>query len=121
MKPVKFFVAITTIVAFLSTVSANPVGGWQPIENIHSYRVQEIAKFAVGMHNLENGFKHRLRLVSIRRGLVQVVDGLNYKLDVMAAGGNRLDSDGSMYRTEFYVRRGAMELKYFTPIFEGLN
>ncbi|CAI0466057.1 unnamed protein product [Linum tenue] len=121
MKPVTFLVALTTVAVVLSTVSASPYGGWQPIKNIHNYRIQEIAKFAVGMHNYENNFKHPLRLVSIRRGLVQVVDGMNYKLDVMVAEGNSLDSRGSMYRTEVHVRLGAMELIFFTRIVKGLN
>ncbi|CAL1385941.1 unnamed protein product [Linum trigynum] len=117
MKPATFLVALTTVAVILSVVRADPYGGWQPIKNIHSHRVQEIARFAVGMYNLENGFKHWLRLASIRRGFTQVVDGVNYKLDVTVAGGNR----GSMYRTEVYERRGSLELKYFTPIYEGLN
>ncbi|CAL1396792.1 unnamed protein product [Linum trigynum] len=121
MKPVTFLVALTTVAVVLSTVSASPYGGWQPIENIHNYRIQEIAKFAVRMHNLENNFKHPLRLVSIRRGLVQVVDGMNYKLDVMVAGSNSLDSRGSMYRTEVHVTLGTMELMFFTRIVKGIN
>ncbi|CAI0457909.1 unnamed protein product [Linum tenue] len=121
MKPVKFLVALITVAVVLSSVSANPYGGWQPIKNIHTYRVQEIAKSAVAMHNWENNFMHRLTLVSIRRGLFQVADGVNYKLDVMAAGGNGLDSKGSMYRTEVHERLGTLELKFFTRIFEGLN
>ncbi|CAL1353764.1 unnamed protein product [Linum trigynum] len=121
MKPVTFLVTLITFVVVLSSVSANPYGGWQPIKSIHTYRVKEIDKFAVGMHNLENDFKHRLRLVNIRRGLFQVADDVNYKLDVMADGGNRLDSKGSMYQTEVHERLGVLELKFFTPIYEGLN
>ncbi|CAI0440178.1 unnamed protein product [Linum tenue] len=117
MKPVTFLVALTTVAVVLSAVSANPYGGWQPIKNIHSHRVQEIARFAVGMHNMENNFKHPLRLTSIRRGLFQVVDGVNYRLDVTVAGGN----GGSMYRTEVHERLGALELMFFTPIYKELN
>ncbi|CAL1396374.1 unnamed protein product [Linum trigynum] len=121
MKPITFFVSLITIAIVLSSVTANPYGGWQPIKNIHTYRVQEIAKFAVAMHNRENNFKHRLRLASIRRGLFQVVDGVNYKLDVMVVGGNTFDSNGRMYRTEVHESLGALELKFFTPIFKELN
>ncbi|CAL1385946.1 unnamed protein product [Linum trigynum] len=122
MKPATtFLVAITTIAIVLSTASASSLGGWQRIKNTNDYRVWEVAEFAVGIYNVKNHFKHPLRLVSIGSAEVQVVDGLNYLLIVMATAIDSLNSPIVMYRTEVHERLGVKELKFFTPIFDGLN
>ncbi|CAL1385947.1 unnamed protein product [Linum trigynum] len=95
MKPVTFLVALTTVAIVLSTISANHASRWRPIKNIHNYRVQVIAEFAVDMLNLKTNFIYPLRLTRLQGEYVP---------------------NGSSQETWHTI-----ELKYFTPIYEGLN
>ncbi|XP_073016721.1 cysteine proteinase inhibitor 1-like [Primulina eburnea] len=65
------------------------VGGWQPIKDLNSPNVLEIAKFAVSVHNKKSNAK--LQFVKVVKGESQVVEGMNYKLVITAndvAAGN---------------------------------
>ncbi|CAL1352141.1 unnamed protein product [Linum trigynum] len=122
MKPVMLLVAITTVAVILSTARENP-GGWQSIKNLNDERIKMVAEYAVYVHSYQNNFKLPLRLVSIRSGEVQFVDGVNYRLMVTVVPFGSPNSEGIVYRTKVHVsldRRDA-RLKYFTPIYDGLN
>ncbi|CAL1352144.1 unnamed protein product [Linum trigynum] len=122
MKPITFLVAITTVAVILSTVRAMP-GGWQPIKNTNDERVKMVGQYAVYVYNFKNDYKNPLRLVNVRSGQIQFVNGVNYRLIITVAPTYGLDSEGIVYGTEVSVSpdRNTAGLKYFAPINKGLN
>ncbi|XP_052208047.1 cysteine proteinase inhibitor 1-like [Diospyros lotus] len=61
------------------------VGGWQPIQDLSSPEVQDLAKFAIAEDNKAAGAK--LEFQSVVRGEQQVVAGMNYRLVIAALDG----------------------------------
>ncbi|KAF6161924.1 hypothetical protein GIB67_014126 [Kingdonia uniflora] len=58
------------------------VGDWKPIKDVNDPHIQEIAKFAVSEHN--NQAKSELKFQSVIKGESQVVNGINYRLNIAA-------------------------------------
>ncbi|XP_019171504.1 PREDICTED: cysteine proteinase inhibitor 5-like [Ipomoea nil] len=64
-------------------------GGWSPIKDLKDPVVVEIANFAINTHNKEA--KSNLIFKSVIGGESQIVEGLNYKLDIEVEEGNCLN------------------------------
>ncbi|XP_019171637.1 PREDICTED: cysteine proteinase inhibitor 5-like [Ipomoea nil] len=64
-------------------------GGWSPIKDLKDPVVVEIANFAINTHNKEA--KSNLVFKSVIGGESQIIEGLNYKLDIEVEEGNCLN------------------------------
>ncbi|CAL1361873.1 unnamed protein product [Linum trigynum] len=112
MKAISFLITIATLSFFLSDATAT--GGWRPIKNVNDEHVLEIAEFAVKTYSWQIG--RSLELITVRRGIVQVVaGGKSYEL-VLTASPPHLDLapvqyKAVVYENVFHVKK----LVYFRP------
>ncbi|XP_022142674.1 cysteine proteinase inhibitor 1-like [Momordica charantia] len=60
-------------------------GGYEAIKNVNDPYIQSLGKFAVEEHNRKA--KDDLKFEKVKSGLVQIVDGTNYSLQVQAIDG----------------------------------
>ena len=58
------------------------IGGWTPIKNISDPHVQYLGEYAVTAHNEEKGTS--LKFEKVISGETQLVNGINYRLDIEA-------------------------------------
>ncbi|KAG8370780.1 hypothetical protein BUALT_Bualt13G0019100 [Buddleja alternifolia] len=82
------FVLISIFVASIS-YEVIATGEYQPIPNLNDPLVVASATFAVNEYNKQ--VKTKLEFVSISQGEYQVVNGINYKLDIVARNGINLE------------------------------
>ncbi|KZV55088.1 cysteine protein inhibitor 5 [Dorcoceras hygrometricum] len=92
-KSLSLLTVISSLLLAFASVEAS-FGGWQAINNLTDPKVVEIAEFAVKQHNMR--VNAMLRLVAVVNGETQMVDGVNYRLDISAA--NTLMSMKGNYR-----------------------
>ncbi|KAF7054992.1 hypothetical protein CFC21_062575 [Triticum aestivum] len=94
--------SILLLLAALGAVSiiATPTaldGEWQPIKNVTDPHVQDLGSWAVAQHNKVS--ISRLRSAMVLSGEVQIVAGVEYRLDVQALQG---DGKDAMYKAEVF-------------------
>ncbi|XP_075481323.1 cysteine proteinase inhibitor 5-like [Primulina tabacum] len=80
-KSLSLLVVVCSILLASASTEAS-MDGWQTISNLKDPKVVEIAEFAVKQHNMK--VKIMLRLVSVIKGEIQIVTGVNYKLVISA-------------------------------------
>ncbi|KAM3315011.1 hypothetical protein ACQJBY_033645 [Aegilops geniculata] len=96
--------SILLLLAALGTVSIIATrtltaldGEWQPIKNVTDPHVQDLGTWAVAQHNKVS--ISRLRFAMVLSGEVQIVAGVEYRLDVQALQG---DGKDAMYKAEVF-------------------
>ncbi|KAK6263373.1 hypothetical protein QUC31_009189 [Theobroma cacao] len=92
----------------------NLAGGWEPIKDLNDPHVKEVAEFAVSEYNKQS--KSSLELKSVMKGEMQVVSGINYKLDVETTAGTA--AEAKEYEAVVWEKAGlnSKSLTSFKPI-----
>uniref|UniRef100_A0A0D9VR26 Cystatin domain-containing protein n=1 Tax=Leersia perrieri TaxID=77586 RepID=A0A0D9VR26_9ORYZ len=74
-------------------------GGWSPITNIRDPHIQELGQWAITEVNKNPSTSGPLTFSKVTGGEQQVVNGINYRLDIDAS--SSIDVDGS-YKAVVY-------------------
>lgn len=99
-------------VGIISTIN---VGGWTPIKNLTDPHVIEIAQFAVSEYNKQLQSKAAfIKFEKVVMGKIQVVSGINYRLEVVVQNGASIDKYEAVVLEKAWIH--SMTLISFTPI-----
>ncbi|KAJ7946383.1 Cysteine proteinase inhibitor [Quillaja saponaria] len=114
MRPQYLLLVLSVLLLPLCTVAVDRrglfVGGWTPIKDPNDPHVVDIALYAVTEYNKESNAT--LKFESVIKGETQVLDGINYRLDVTVIGG----SETKDYEAVVYEKPSGLNLTSFKPL-----
>uniref|UniRef100_A0A0D9VR24 Cystatin domain-containing protein n=1 Tax=Leersia perrieri TaxID=77586 RepID=A0A0D9VR24_9ORYZ len=92
---------VAVCIATAPGATAALVGGWSPIKNISDPHIQELGQWAVSEVNKKVTTRGGLKFGKVTGGEQQVVNGINYRLDIEAS--SNIDANGS-YKAVVYEK-----------------